>query len=200
MILDKKASLKLVHKRLDELTKALNDLDALSKKRIDQQAELDAINASEANLLAQESGETEEKLSTLLQIRGKKDIQAAAVARTDTRIALAQEVVSNRGVTAAQVVYAFKLSAIEQYFQGVKARAAEYFDKQDFNLLKDLAGKTEKARSLTGVGEFSFSPLSLQHREFDIDQARRIGVTFAQLEKDASSLDVAIDIPPDRAE
>jgi hypothetical protein len=94
MILDKKSSLKLVHKRLDELTKALADFDALSKKRVDQQAELDAIIASEADLLQQEGGESEAKLSQLLQIRAKKDIQAATVAATDRRIISSHEVVS----------------------------------------------------------------------------------------------------------
>jgi hypothetical protein len=79
----------------------------------------------------------------------------------------------------------------------MEAKAAEYFDKQDFSLLKALAGKTEQARSLTGSEEFGFSPLSTQHRQFDIDQARRISGTFAQLEADASELNGQIDIPED---
>jgi hypothetical protein len=195
MILDKKTSLKLIHRRLDCLAERLKELDKLSEARAQQQKEFEDLRAEESQILAADGADTEQSLQSLLKVRGKCDLKASAVGQSDRKIALAEERVSVAAEQAGQLVYAFKLAAIDAHFRAVEARAAEHFDKQDFGLLRALAGKTEKARSLTGSSEFHFSPQSPTQRTLDIEQARNISGSFAQLEQDASSLDVKIDIP-----
>jgi hypothetical protein len=67
-------------------------------------------------------------------------------------------------------------------------------------MTKSLAARGESARSLLNHAEPHFTSRNPQQRPNDLSEARRLALTFADLEKAAADLDFGIDIPPQWAD
>ena len=94
------------------------------------------------------------------------------------------------------LIYQLKIASVGAHFDRVEKQTAEFFDRQDWALLKNLAARGETARALINHAEPHFTPSNPQQRTLDLSEARRLALSFADLEKASADLDFVVDLPP----
>jgi hypothetical protein len=192
MLLTKKDSLALIHKRLDSVSAALTEADALTAAKNALQANLTKLRAIEVELLASD----DTKPQKLAAHRAEIDLLTAKIERSQQTVLAAEEAAVRAAEVAGVLIYAFKNAAIESYYATMEAKTREFFDSRDLGILKQLSGRSAKGRSIHEHEEFHFQPSSLKQRAVDLHDARLLALAFEILEKAAAELDFGIDIPP----
>jgi hypothetical protein len=135
----KKDTLALVHKRIDALAKSLSALDDADDKVGSLANALEQSTKAEVELIGKDSTAADD----LVKHRAKTDLLAGKHARAKKAVLVAEEQAVRDANTAAQLIYQVKNASISAYFYRVREQSAAYFDEQDWNLLKSLAGRSD---------------------------------------------------------
>jgi hypothetical protein len=192
MILSKKDSLKLIYRRLDSVSEALASLDGHIASKDALQKTVATLEAIEVGLLA----EDETNARGLAEHRAELDLTRAKLERQGKTVALAEEVAVRAAEVVSQLIYAFKQGAMSAYYEEMERKTNAYFDERDLGFVRQLSSRSPLGRSIIEHVEDHFIPSSLPHRESGLQDARRLALTFQNLEDAAKGLDVQIDIPP----
>lgn len=191
MTLPKKDLLALIHRRIDTLSASIAALDSANAKKSSIEADLVKLRAVETDLIANDDC----KPDALALHRAKTDLATGKLQRAQKAVFVAEERVVLDAETASVLIYQFKQAAVTAYFDRAQRQFAEFFDRNDLGMLKSLASRGERAKTLLNHPESNFNPRTPSLRAHDLSEARALAGAFKQLEEASADLDFVTDIP-----